>query len=198
MMQGKPDTWLKFLSVNELRTYLENNHQILDGFWLEIKKAKSNLLGIRLYEAVETALCFGWIDGRMYSLGEDAIIIYLSKRRKNSVWSLVNKRRILALIEDGSVTEAGFASIEIAKQTGSWQEAYTSKTTLDNSTIFLNQLNLDAKAYQVYQSLTNIEQLRILMWVEQCRSETSLHKRINDLIRLLKEENKQEILMLVG
>lgn len=198
MMQGKPDTWLTFASVNELRTYLENNHQILDGFWLEIKKAKSSLLGIRLYEAVETALCFGWIDGRMYSLGENAIIIYLSKRRKNSVWSLVNKRRILALIDDGCVTEEGLASIEIAKQTGSWHEAYTSKTTLDNSTFFLNHLNLDAKAYQVYQSLTNIEQLHILMWVEQCRNKTSLHKRIDDLIRLLKEENKKEILMLVG
>lgn len=123
---NKLSKWLQFQSCQEWETYLEN-HLSLNEIWIEIQKKNSRKQGINLTDAVNTALCFGWIDGVMYSIDTNCFIIRMSPRRINSPWSLINKNRAIKLIEDGRMRESGFKSIEIAKSNGWWDKAYTSQ-----------------------------------------------------------------------
>lgn len=124
-----PQNWQIFSCLMEWHTWLADNHLQKTEVWLQIKKAKSEIAGIRLDEAVEEALCFGWIDSRMYSQDSDRFILRFSPRRPGSPWSLINRTRAEALIAAGRMTEAGMKTVREAQANGHWQTAYTSKKT---------------------------------------------------------------------
>nr|WP_319469660.1 hypothetical protein [uncultured Trichococcus sp.] len=124
---GFPQEWLSLQGPQEWHDWLAKNHNQEEQIWLKIKKAHAAGEGILLAEAVEEALCFGWIDGKMYSLDEESFIVRMTPRRAGSVWSLVNRSRAEALVKAGRMTEAGLAAIQAAKASGKWQVAYSSK-----------------------------------------------------------------------
>ena len=121
----KPQTWTYFKSIQKFSDWLEINHNQRE-IWIEIQKKKSTKLGISLSDAVTEALCFGWIDGLMYSIDQNSFIIRMTPRRNNSPWSLINKNRALKLIEEGRMKESGYNCIKQAKENGWWDKAYTS------------------------------------------------------------------------
>ena len=121
------NTWLTFTSLSEWHEWLAENHKTASEVWVQINKARSSLPGIRLGEAVEEALCFGWIDSQMHSMDPNWFILRFSPRRKNSPWSLINKNRAEELILQGRMTEAGMKAIEEAKRNGWWDKAYSSR-----------------------------------------------------------------------
>ncbi|WP_060874879.1 YdeI/OmpD-associated family protein [Myroides odoratus] len=102
------------------RQWLEENHQSKQAVWLIYYTKKSNIPSISWREAVDEALCFGWIDSTRKKVDDSSSIQYFSKRKPKSIWSKINKEIVQALIENNSMTKAGFESIEIAKQNGSW------------------------------------------------------------------------------
>lgn len=119
------------VSVREVETYypqnraawrqwLEENHQSKQAVWLIYYTKKSNIPSISWREAVDEALCFGWIDSTRKKVDDSSSIQYFSKRKPKSIWSKINKEIVQVLIENNSMTKAGFESIEIAKQNGSW------------------------------------------------------------------------------
>ncbi len=109
----------------EFRSWLKSN-QIKDHAWLLFYKKRLNK-GMSYEEAVEEALCFGWIDGILRSIDKEKHMIRFTERKKNSVWSLINRKKAEAMIEQGKMTAAGLAKIEEAKNSGLWQSAYTNK-----------------------------------------------------------------------
>jgi len=132
-MESKiPESWLVCHNLEEWHNWLIDNHALQSGVWLQIKKAKSTKEGILLGEAVEEALCYGWIDSRMYSVDSDRFILRFTPRRTNSPWSLINRNRAEALIAQGRMTEAGMKTIRDAQKNGKWETAYTSKITTQN------------------------------------------------------------------
>jgi uncharacterized protein YdeI (YjbR/CyaY-like superfamily) len=197
MENKRPNDWLICNNHKEWRNWLIDHHLVDKEVWLEIKKAKSTLMGMRLHEAVEQALCFGWIDGRMYSIDSGKFIIHVSKRRKNGVWSLVNKRRAIALIADNQMMEAGYQSIEQAKKNGMWDQAYTSKDAAHMESIFIHQLRSLNVAYSYYETLSHIDRLHIVMWLEQCRTNDSLDKRISVVVNKLETQAFHELSQLI-
>ncbi|CZR02688.1 hypothetical protein SAMN05216375_12127 [Trichococcus ilyis] len=118
-------------NIQEWHDWLAQNHDQKELIWLKIKKAHAAGEGILLAEAVEEALCFGWIDGKMYSLDKESFIIRMTPRRSGSVWSLINRRRAEALLKAGRMTAAGKEAIQAAKASGKWQAAYSSKEVPD-------------------------------------------------------------------
>ena len=112
---GFPEEWLSLRNPQEWHDWLVQKHDQKDQIWLKIKKAHVKGEGVLLAEAVEEALCFGWIDGKMYSLDKESFIIRMTPRRPGSVWSLVNRKRAEALTAAGRMTEAGLAAIQAAK-----------------------------------------------------------------------------------
>ena len=112
-----------FVNRHDWRTWLEANHATANEAWLVIYKKHTGKPGLSYEEAVEEALCFGWIDGVMKRLDEEKYALRFSPRKKGSVWSELNKRRVAKLIKQGRMTEAGLAKVKEAKANGQWRAA---------------------------------------------------------------------------
>jgi len=104
----------------EWRAWLAAHHRDSEGAWVVIAKKRSGVPGPTYEEAVEEALCFGWIDSRMHPLDGDRFEQRFSPRRAGSIWSRSNKERLARLVQAGLMTSAGLAKIEAAKADGSW------------------------------------------------------------------------------
>ncbi|MFC1943889.1 YdeI family protein [Chloroflexota bacterium] len=107
-----------FENGRQWREWLTKNHATTDGVWLVHYKKRANKTGISYTDALEEALCFGWIDGKMRSIDGEKHMIRYSPRKAKSVWSLLNRERALRLIESGKMSDAGIARIEEAKRNG--------------------------------------------------------------------------------
>jgi uncharacterized protein YdeI (YjbR/CyaY-like superfamily) len=107
-------------SRQQWRQWLEENYRSKQAVWLVHYKKKSGVPTISWSEAVDEALCFGWIDSVRKTLDSETFVQFFSKRKPNGTWSKVNKEKIRQLMEAGLMTQAGLESIETAKQNGSW------------------------------------------------------------------------------
>ncbi|MFY9902198.1 MAG: YdeI/OmpD-associated family protein [Trichococcus sp.] len=181
-----PEAWLNCRNPQEWHDWLVQNHDQEDQIWLKIKKAHAAGEGILLAEAVEEALCFGWIDGKMYSLGEESFIIRVTPRRSGSVWSLVNRRRAEALIEAGRMTEAGLAAIQAAKVNGKWQAAYSSKEVPDLPEELEQAFRDDPVAREHFESWPTGEKAHYLFWIAQAKRPDTRKKRIAETLERAK------------
>ncbi|MGB0431005.1 MAG: YdeI/OmpD-associated family protein, partial [Bacteroidia bacterium] len=102
------------------RKWLEDNHQKEDAIWLVYFKKNSPKYNLNWSQAVDQALCFGWIDSLANAIDDDKYKQYFSKRKPKSIWSKVNKDKVKLLIEKSLMTEAGLKAIDIGKANGSW------------------------------------------------------------------------------
>ena len=107
-------------SRQQWRKWLQKNHNKKDSVWLILYKKESNIPTIHWSDAVDEALCFGWIDSQRKSIDEEKFMQRFSKRKANSTWSKVNKQKIQRLTKEGLMTKAGLNVIEAAKENGSW------------------------------------------------------------------------------
>ena len=107
-------------SQAEWRKWLKQNHHSKQSVWLVCYKKKSNKPTITWSNAVDEALCYGWIDSKRIPIDEEKFMQFFSKRKPKGTWSKVNKEKIKHLIKKGLMTKAGFAIIETSKQNGSW------------------------------------------------------------------------------
>lgn len=104
----------------EWRQWLRKNHKSEQAVWLVLYKKKANVSSINWDDAVEQALCFGWIDGKRLSVSDDQFKQFFSKRKPKGTWSKINKERVERLIQQRKMTKAGHEAIEMSKQNGSW------------------------------------------------------------------------------
>ena len=111
---------LQFLSRSDFRTWLVENAKMSDGVWLVFGKTKE-VVTLTANDALEEALCFGWIDGQMKSIDNTKYVKYFARRRAKSPWSEKNKKTVEILREKGIMTEMGEKAVEIAKTNGEWE-----------------------------------------------------------------------------
>ena len=107
-------------SREEWRAWLAKNHASEQFVWLVYFRASTKVASLTWSEAVDEALCFGWIDSTKKTIDEERYMQYFSRRKPNSMWSRVNKEKVDQLIQNNRMTKAGLASIETAKENGSW------------------------------------------------------------------------------
>lgn len=189
---GFPKDWLRVQGPQEWHEWLAQNHDQKDQIWLEIKKAHAAGEGILLAEAVEEALCFGWIDGKMYSLDEESFIIRVTPRRSGSVWSLVNRRRAETLIEAGRMTESGLAAIQAAKDSGKWQAAYSSKEVPELPEELKQAFRDDPAARVCFDGWSTGEKAHYLFWIAQAQRADTRQKRIAETLERAKAKNSHK------
>ena len=171
------------------REWLQKNHTEKQSVWLIFYKIKSGMPTISWSEAVDEALCFGWIDSTIKSLDTEKFIHFFSKRKPKGTWSKVNKEKVLHLIENGLMTKAGFESIETAKQNGSW-------TILDD----VEELKIPKDLEQEFEtkqgskdfflSLSKSMRKAILQWLVLAKKEETRQKRINEIAELAAKKLK--------
>jgi len=171
------------------RKWLEKNHLSKQAVRLVFYIKASDKKSITWSEAVEVALCFGWIDSKKVKIDEESSHQFFSKRKSKSTWSKINKQKVLQLIEDGLMTEAGHKSIEAAKQNGSW-------TILDEveELIVPKDLEMELKSRpsseRFFFGLSRSVKKAILQWLVLAKRPETRQKRIAEIVDLAGQQQK--------
>jgi len=137
---------LLFADQQAWATWLAENHTTSTGLWLQLAKKASGLTSVSYAEALDIALCYGWIDGQKQSYDEDSWLQKFTPRGTKSIWSKINREKIAQLIERGLMQLAGLAAVESAKQDGRWDAAYDSARTMTVPDDFQAALDQSAPA----------------------------------------------------
>ncbi len=180
----------RFRSRCEWRSWLELNHAQDDAIWVVLQKVKSPNEGIKYDEALEDALCFGWIDGRVRRLDDTEHVQWFSPRRRNSPWSRRNRDRAERLIEEGLMTDAGLAEVEKARVNGRWEAAYSSKELLTMPDDLHETFKQNKVAHDNFKAFPNSARLMYIGWVNDAKRESTRVRRIKRVIER-SEENKK-------
>lgn len=163
------------------RKWLEKNHLSKQSVWLVFYNKKSKLKSITWSDAVDEALCFGWIDSKKIKIDEETSHQFFSKRKPKSTWSKINKDKIARLIEQEKMSQAGMESIEKAKENGSW-------TNLDEVEELIMPADLEIAfnqkphAITYYLSLSKSVKKIILSWLLFAKTTETRQKRIREIV----------------
>jgi len=179
---------LYFANRDDWRNWLERNHNTKKEAWLIHYKKHTGKPGIQYDDAVEEALCFGWIDGKLRSIDSDKYALRYSPRRKNSVWSEANKKRAERMIIQGRMAQAGLTKIRQAQESGEWHRA-TSRDMLEIPPDLEKRLVADKDAGLSFKLLTPSRQKQLIWWFTSAKREETRQRRIDEIIRLVKENN---------
>lgn len=171
--------------------WLLKNHEESTGVYLIFYKIELKIPTMRWEEAVKVALCFGWIDSTVKSLGEGKRRQYFCRRRPKSVWSKLNKSYIEELIASNLIHESGLKAIAIAKQNNSW----TALDSVENGIIpedLQEAFNKNKIAFTNYKNFAPGYRKSYLYWLNQAKRETTRLKRINEIISLCNQNIKSK------
>jgi len=157
------------------RTWLEANHGTAPGVWLVFYKKKSGTKSIAWPEAVDEALCFGWIDSKATAIDEERYEQYFTKRKTGSPWSKLNKDKVAALEAAGKIAPAGQAAIDAAKEDGSWSMMDDAEALIVPDD--LARL-LDEQALANFRALSPSRQRTILAWIVLAKRDDTRARRI--------------------
>ena len=173
----------------EWREWLAINHNRSKAVRLVLIKKGADIPGIMYSDAVEEALCFGWIDSTPGKLDERRYTLYMSPRKPKSVWSKINKQRIQKLVEEGLMTAAGLAKIEAAKKDGSWNQLVAIDELVMPADL-IEQLSTNAEAKRNFEAFSTSSKKIILFWIASAKREETRQKRIGETVRLAAQNIK--------
>lgn len=179
-----------FKSQKAWRNWLEKNQELQEGIWLQVFKVSSGIESIKITEALDEALCFGWIDGQRKSYDEHSYLQKYVPRRAQSIWSKRNIGLVEKLIENGKMTVRGFSEIEKAKADGRWARAYDSHTTMQDDEDLLKELKKDIVAFDFFQSLNKTNKFVINFRLQTAKKPETRAKRMKEILTMLKEGKK--------
>ncbi|MCI2230106.1 YdeI/OmpD-associated family protein [Polaribacter sp. MSW13] len=186
-MSEKPELYFK--NNIEWRKWLSENHHSSIGVYLIFYKVENEEESMRWEDAVKVALCFGWIDSTVKSLGNGKRKQYFCKRNHKSVWSALNKKHIKELTSKNLMQEKGLEIIKIAKQNGSWfaLDEVEKGIIPEDLQIEFNKNNL---AFTNYQNFAPSYKKGYLYWLFQAKKLTTRQKRVTEIIKLCQENKK--------
>lgn len=173
---------LVFKTRNGWRRWLEKHHKETKEIWLIHYKKQSRKHSITHFEAVEEALCFGWIDSTLKKIDEERFILRYTPRKSKSVWSKINKEKAEEMIRTGKMTPAGLEKIAEAKKRGLWDGAYTNKVKERIPFDLKQALMSDGEAWENFQGFANSYRNMYCGWVKNARTTETRQKRIAEVV----------------
>ncbi|GAB4519675.1 MAG: YdeI/OmpD-associated family protein [Allomuricauda sp.] len=174
-------------SRNEWRDWLKKNHRLEKSVWIIIFKKNSGIPSVYYPEAVDEALCFGWVDSKPNKRNENSYYQFFSKRNPKSNWSRLNKEKVRNLIEQGLMQPAGYEMIKIAKQNGTWN-ALNEVENLIIPNDLQELFSKHKKAYENWENFPPSSKRGILEWILNAKKPETRQKRIVETV-LLAEKN---------
>lgn len=181
MLFPTPEAWV---------AWLEEHGASVKGLWAQLAKKGSGIPSITYDQAVEGALCYGWIDGQKRAFDERTWLQKFTPRSPKSIWSKINREKAQALIERGQMRPAGLAAVEAAQQDGRWDAAYESQS---NATVPEDlQIALDGneEAKRFFATLNRANRYAILFRIHQAKRAETRAKRIADFVAMLARHEK--------
>ena len=172
-----------FVTTEPWREFLENDPPDA-GIRLKLRKKSSSAPGITWQEALDVALCYGWIDGQAGRLDDDYTLQAFTPRRRNSPWSQINRGHVARLIAEGRMTPAGHAEIDRAKADGRWDAAYRVKDA-EPSPEFAAALAASPAAAAAWETMTKQNRWAILFRLSQAKRDETRTRNIEKYIAML-------------
>ena len=176
-----------FATQRAFETWLARNHDRSDGIWLTIARKGSGVRSVTYAEAVEVALCYGWIDGQGKRFDDQQYVQKYTPRRARSRWSKINRDRAMGLIDQGRMQPAGLREIERAKADGRWDAAYDSPSTIEVPDDLREALRRNKKADAAFASLDGRNRYAILYQVHDAKRPETRARRIEKFVAMLSE-----------
>ena len=191
--QSKSSTTLPVLHFERQKdwaSWLTENHGSSPGVWLQLAKKSSDIPSVSYDEAIEVALCFGWIDGQKQAHSEQFWLQKFTRRSDKSVWSKINKDRALALIKTGKMKPAGLQEIEHAKSDGRWDAAYDSASKATVPSDFQSALDSNTRAKNFFGTLDSRNRYAILFRIQTAKKAETRAKKIAQFVLMLERHEK--------
>ena len=176
-------------SQEEWRKWLEDNNQIEKSVWLIIYKKESGKPSVYYSEAVDQAICFGWIDSKPNKRDETSYYQFFAKRNPKSNWSKVNKAKVEKLVEKWMMSKSGIEAIEIAKQNGTWNAL----DEVEQMTIpedLKRAFDTNSTAFVYFDKFPRSSKRNILEWILNAKRPETRQKRINETVELAEKNIK--------
>jgi uncharacterized protein YdeI (YjbR/CyaY-like superfamily) len=181
---------LLFASPLDFEAWLEENHASSTGLWLKIAKKGSGIESIDYPQALELALCFGWIDSQKRGFDQRHFLQRFTPRRPRGKWSLINREKAEALIALGTMRPAGLAEVEAAKADGRWEAAYAGQRTAEVPEDLQDELGRNEAARLSFATLDSANRYAILYRLQEAKKPETRARRLRKFIAMLERGEK--------
>jgi uncharacterized protein YdeI (YjbR/CyaY-like superfamily) len=171
-------------------TWLDQNHASATGVWLRLAKTSSGIASVSYSEALDVALCYGWIDGQKKSCDETTWLQKFTPRGERSIWSRINRGKAQELIRNGQMKPAGLQAIQRAQQNGRWETAYDSPSQASMPSDLQAALDKNAEAKTFFATLNSQNRYAILHRIQTAKKAETRAARIEQFIRMLEKHEK--------
>lgn len=186
----QPSPKRRFESKEHWEQWLDKNHAKSSGIWLRLAKKDSGLTSVAYKEALEIALCYGWIDGQKKPENDRTWLQRFVPRSAKSVWSKINREKAEDLIKSGQMKRAGLEAIANAKKNGRWDAAYDSPSKASVPPDFRTALDASPRAQAFFARLESRNRYAILWRIQTTKRPETRARKIGEFIRLLERNEK--------
>jgi uncharacterized protein YdeI (YjbR/CyaY-like superfamily) len=192
-MKSKPangDAIRLFSTPSHWEAWLEKNHRSSTGLWLRLAKQGATLRSVTYKEALEIALCYGWIDGQKRAESEQAWLQRFLPRSPRSIWSKINREKAQALIASGRMRPAGQLAVDAARNAGTWDAAYDSPKSATVPKDFQKALHASRKAREFFQALDGANRYAVLFRIQTVKKAETRARKIREFIEMLERGDR--------
>jgi uncharacterized protein YdeI (YjbR/CyaY-like superfamily) len=172
--------------IREWREWLEMNHKQIDSVWLTIYHKNSAVASVTYDEAVDEALCFGWIDSKPNKRNDESYYVFFAKRNPRSNWSRVNKNKISRLIREGRMAAPGLEMVELAKKSGTWNALDEVEKLMVPEGLQV-EFEVYPNAFKNWKNFPPSVKRGILEWILNAKKQETRKKRIQEAARLAEQ-----------
>jgi len=179
-----------FASAATWREWLAKNYAKSNGIWLRIYKKDSGKKTVSYAEALDEALCYGWIDGQKDKYDAESFLQKFTPRRPKSIWSKRNREHVARLTKAKRMVAAGQSQVDAAKKDGRWDSAYDAPSTMEVPADFLQELKKDARAYAFFKTLNRANAYAIAWRLQTAKKPETRARRMQTLLALMHQGKK--------
>jgi uncharacterized protein YdeI (YjbR/CyaY-like superfamily) len=190
-MDPKPDDPIEFFAKPaDFERWLRKHHAKASCVWVKFAKKRSGIASVNWDQAVDVALCYGWIDGQSKSLDETYILQRFTPRGKRSKWSKLNRERVARLTKEGRMQPPGIDEVDRAKADGRWDAAYDSPANAKVPDDLAKALAKSAKARRFFESLNSQNRYAILYRLQDAKKPETRARRLAQFVEMLTKGEK--------
>jgi uncharacterized protein YdeI (YjbR/CyaY-like superfamily) len=189
MKVGKELPERAFKTQKEWEAWLERNHET-HGVWIKLSKKGSGIPSVSYQEAVDSALCYGWIDGQSKSLDDVCYLQRFTPRTATSNWSKINREKAEGFIAEGRMRPSGLRAIEVARANGQWERAYEGQREMTVPEDLVKALKKNPKARKFFETLNSKNRYAVLYRIHDAKKPETRARRIETFIAMLEEGKK--------
>lgn len=179
-----------FIIPKEWEEWLKEHHDKFPAIWLKFAKKNTGSVSTTYDEALQVALCYGWIDGLINKYDEQYYLTRFTPRKPQSVWSKTNRELAEKLIKEGRMKQSGLSAIENAKANSRWESAYDGAKNIEVPQDFLKKLGKDKKAEEFFQSLNRANIYAIAWRLQTAHKPETRERRLRMILEMMKRGEK--------